>query len=167
MLRQFKQDNPKSDLFELPYRVAVHLNDTHPALAIPELMRILMDEHKFMWRDVSAPSGQKPTNSFCPRMLFLFVHSAYFYITGKCSNFPWCFVATWFLPCCCYFRRRRCCCCSGFFYHFCGLSRIGALLFTLFLSDLFPEFKARKYNSVFRVGELVHLPRFLDSNTIS
>ncbi|KAA0197376.1 Glycogen phosphorylase [Fasciolopsis buskii] len=51
MLRQFKQDNPKSDLFELPYRVAVHLNDTHPALAIPELMRILMDEHKFMWRD--------------------------------------------------------------------------------------------------------------------
>ncbi|VDP79369.1 unnamed protein product [Echinostoma caproni] len=51
MLRRFRQDNPKRDLFELPYKVAVHLNDTHPALGIPELMRILMDEEKLMWRD--------------------------------------------------------------------------------------------------------------------
>ncbi len=36
-------------LENLPDRVAIHINDTHPALAIPELMRILMDQHHFSW----------------------------------------------------------------------------------------------------------------------
>jgi glycogen phosphorylase len=30
-------------------KIAVHLNDTHPALAVPELMRILLDEHRLDW----------------------------------------------------------------------------------------------------------------------
>jgi starch phosphorylase len=31
--------------------IAMHINDTHPALVIPELMRILMDEEKLSWEE--------------------------------------------------------------------------------------------------------------------
>lgn len=34
---------------EFPDKVAIQMNDTHPALVIPELMRILMDEHGLSW----------------------------------------------------------------------------------------------------------------------
>ena len=33
----------------LPDRAAIHINDTHPALCIPELMRILIDENGYSW----------------------------------------------------------------------------------------------------------------------
>ncbi len=36
---------------EFPDKVAVQLNDTHPALAVVELMRILVDEKALQWRD--------------------------------------------------------------------------------------------------------------------
>ncbi len=35
----------------LPQMAAIHINDTHPALAIPELMRILIDENDFRWEE--------------------------------------------------------------------------------------------------------------------
>ncbi|MBE6784308.1 MAG: glycogen/starch/alpha-glucan phosphorylase [Ruminococcaceae bacterium] len=35
----------------LPEKVAVHINDTHPTLAIPEIMRILLDECGYGWDD--------------------------------------------------------------------------------------------------------------------
>ncbi|OOF84580.1 glycogen phosphorylase [Rodentibacter ratti] len=38
-----------NSLDNLADKVAIHLNDTHPALAIPELMRILVDEEGFEW----------------------------------------------------------------------------------------------------------------------
>ena len=38
-------------LDQLPKQAAIHINDTHPALAIPEMMRILMDENGFTWDD--------------------------------------------------------------------------------------------------------------------
>ena len=37
------------NLKRLPEMVGIHINDTHPALCIPELMRILMDEHGWSW----------------------------------------------------------------------------------------------------------------------
>ncbi len=36
-------------LDNLSDKVAIHINDTHPALIIPELMRILMDEYGYSW----------------------------------------------------------------------------------------------------------------------
>lgn len=36
-------------LKNLPDYVAIHINDTHPALCVPELMRLLMDENGFGW----------------------------------------------------------------------------------------------------------------------
>ena len=47
MLRRFRATN--GDWNKLPDKVAVQLNDTHPTVAIPELMRILLDEASLGW----------------------------------------------------------------------------------------------------------------------
>jgi len=47
IVRRFRRSN--ADWSALPEKVAVQLNDTHPALAVPELMRILLDEAHLGW----------------------------------------------------------------------------------------------------------------------
>ncbi len=48
IVRRFKKIH-KNNFQRFPDKVAVQLNDTHPALCIPELMRILLDEEKLTW----------------------------------------------------------------------------------------------------------------------
>ena len=47
LVRRFRKNN--SDWSKLPDHVAVQLNDTHPTLSVPELMRILLDDAKLGW----------------------------------------------------------------------------------------------------------------------
>jgi starch phosphorylase len=47
LVRRFRQSN--TDWNALPEKVAIQLNDTHPSTAVPELMRILLDEAHLGW----------------------------------------------------------------------------------------------------------------------
>jgi len=40
-----------TNIFDLPSKIAIQLNDTHPAIAIPEMMRILIDDMKLGWEE--------------------------------------------------------------------------------------------------------------------
>ncbi len=47
LVRRFRHDNEDWNLF--PEKVAIQLNDTHPTMAVPELMRILLDDAHLGW----------------------------------------------------------------------------------------------------------------------
>src|ERR1700745_853643 len=47
LARRFRKTN--TDWRSLPDKVAIQLNDTHPTMAVPELMRILLDEAHLCW----------------------------------------------------------------------------------------------------------------------
>ena len=49
IMRRFKEDN--TDIHAFPEKVAIQLNDTHPAIAIAELMRLFLDEEGLEWDD--------------------------------------------------------------------------------------------------------------------
>ena len=49
LVRRFRAGN--SDWHLLPEKAAIQLNDTHPALAVPELMRILLDDARLGWEE--------------------------------------------------------------------------------------------------------------------
>ena len=56
ILRRHRRTNP--DFRNLPAKAAVQLNDTHPSIAIAELMRLLVDEHSLTWDEAWALGTQ-------------------------------------------------------------------------------------------------------------
>jgi hypothetical protein len=53
----------RTDFSKMSEKVAIQLNDTHPAMAIPELMRILLDEEGLKYEEVRLRFGLSPINS--------------------------------------------------------------------------------------------------------
>ncbi|MDS0528484.1 glycogen/starch/alpha-glucan phosphorylase [Clostridium sp. SHJSY1] len=49
IIRHFRKHG--GNILLLDEKIAVHINDTHPTLAIPELMRILLDEENISWEE--------------------------------------------------------------------------------------------------------------------
>lgn len=47
-----------NDLMKLPEKVVIHINDTHPGLAIPEMMRLLVDEEHLTWENAQTVIGK-------------------------------------------------------------------------------------------------------------
>ncbi len=47
IIRRYKSENP--DIKKLPEKIVIQLNDTHPTLAIVELMRVLIDDYQLDW----------------------------------------------------------------------------------------------------------------------
>ncbi len=49
IIRRYRERYGNEAWQDMPKRVAIHINDTHPALCVPEMMRILMDDIGLGW----------------------------------------------------------------------------------------------------------------------
>ena len=70
ILRRYK--NKHNAFNQLPDKVAVQLNDTHPSIAIPELMRLLVDEEGLTWEkawDLSTRTFAYTNHTLMPEAL--------------------------------------------------------------------------------------------------
>ena len=51
IVRNYKKAYGPNAFEEMPQHVSIHINDTHPTLCVPELMRVLVDEEGLEWDD--------------------------------------------------------------------------------------------------------------------
>ncbi|KAF4084413.1 hypothetical protein AMELA_G00128210 [Ameiurus melas] len=75
IIRRFKSSKfgsrayVRTSLENFPEKVAIQLNDTHPALAIPELMRILLDVEKLTWDKITTKTCAYTNHTVLPEAL--------------------------------------------------------------------------------------------------
>ncbi|CAH8637577.1 unnamed protein product [Heterobilharzia americana] len=73
IIRRYRSGDARRPTFdEFPNKVAIQLNDTHPSLAIPELMRILVDLEGLEWKkawDISCRTFAYTNHTILPEAL--------------------------------------------------------------------------------------------------
>ena len=51
IVSEYKARYGSGEWDRLPDRIQIHINDTHPTMCIPELMRVLIDEEGLEWKE--------------------------------------------------------------------------------------------------------------------